>query len=156
MRRIAGLLALALATALRGPARQARAPRTALRAVEGTKLEAKEVANKKAERRRIASSPTFFRTHGDFKDEHVVVQEKMLSEMKSDLLDSMKADTYETTRGEGDAAVTFRLAQEYGMSVARVLWSFPGYGSSARVGGRRVAFAWSKPRPIRSARGRAA
>merc|ERR1719326_1452749 len=44
-----------------------------------------------------------------------VVQEKMLAEMKSTLLDSMRAGTFETSRGEGNAAVTFRLAQEYGM-----------------------------------------
>ena len=73
------------------------------------------MANKKAERRRIAASPTFFRTHGDFKEEQAVVQEKMLAEMKSTLLDSMRAGTFETSRGEGNAAVTFRLAQEYGM-----------------------------------------
>ena len=44
-----------------------------------------------------------------------MVQEKMLAEMKSTLLDSMRAGTFETSRGEGNAAVTFRLAQEYGM-----------------------------------------
>jgi len=73
------------------------------------------VDNKKAERRRIASNPDFLRAHGDFLDEKAAVNEKMLSEMKSDLLDGMAASTYETTRGEGNAAVTFRLAQEYGM-----------------------------------------
>ena len=110
------LAAARCASGLRAPARRAapRAPRRAS-ASEGTILEAREVANKKAERRRIASSPTFFRTHGDFKEEQAVVQEKMLAEMKSTLLDSMRAGTFETSRGEGNAAVTFRLAQEYGM-----------------------------------------
>ena len=64
------LAAARCASGLRAPARRAapRAPRRAS-ASEGTILEAREVANKKAERRRIASSPTFFRTHGDFKEE---------------------------------------------------------------------------------------
>ena len=86
-------LACALAAArcacgLRAPTRRVapRAPRRAS-ASKGTILEAREVANKKAERRRIAASPTFFRTHGDFKEEQAVVQEKMLAEMKSTLLD---------------------------------------------------------------------
>merc|ERR1719421_1602988 len=110
------LAAARCASGLRAPARRA-APRAPPRASasEGTILEAREVANKKAERRRIASSPTFFRTHGDFKEEQAVVQEKMLAEMKSNLLDAMREGTFETTRGEGNAAVTFRLAQEYGM-----------------------------------------
>jgi 4-hydroxy-3-methylbut-2-enyl diphosphate reductase len=81
----------------------------------GTKLVPKPVENKKKERRRIMASPDFLRNNGDFKTEKAAVEAKMLAEMKSSLLDDMRDTSYETTRGEGDAAVTFRLAREYGM-----------------------------------------
>ena len=44
--------------------------------------------------------------------EQAVVQEKMLAEMKSTLLDSMRAGTFETSRGEGNAAVRAVYVQE--------------------------------------------
>lgn len=78
----------------------------------GTKLVPKPVENKKKERRRIMASPDFLRNNGDFKTEKAAVEAKMLAEMKSSLLDDMRDTSYETTRGEGDAAVTFRLARE--------------------------------------------
>lgn len=81
----------------------------------GTKLVQKPVANKKQERRRIMASEDFLRSHSDFSEEKGAVEAKMLSEMKSGLLDDMRAGSYETTKGEGNAAVTFRLAKEYGM-----------------------------------------
>lgn len=79
-------------------------------------LEERPVVNKKQERRRIMKSEDFLRTSGEFsEDERKAVERQMLSEMKSSLLDGMRASTYETTKGDGAAAVTFRLAKEYGM-----------------------------------------
>ena len=107
--------AAGLATPGRGAARAVRASRVRMSATEGTKLEAREVANKKQERRRIMASPDFLRKNGDFVAEKAAVDAKMLREMKSRMLDEMRDSSYETTRGEGDGTVTFRLAKEYGM-----------------------------------------
>lgn len=82
---------------------------------QGTKLVAKEVKNKKQERRRIMQSQEFLRSNSDFLPEKEAVDAKMISEMKSQLLDDMRAGSYETIKGEGNAEVTFRLAKEYGM-----------------------------------------
>jgi len=90
-------------------------PVTLAAATPGNILVAKPVENKKKERRRIMSSPDFLRNNGDFKTEKAAVAKMMLSEMKSSLLDDMRDTSYETTRGEGEGAVTFRLAKEYGM-----------------------------------------
>lgn len=79
------------------------------------KLEAKPVPNKKQERRRIMKNEEFFRSPGDFVEQKESVERKMLAEMKSSLLDSMRSTSYETTKGEGAGAVTFVLAKEYGM-----------------------------------------
>ena len=83
---------------------------------QGTPLEAKPVANKKQERRRIVSGSDFLRSESSFSEsERAAVDKRMLAEMKSSLLEEMKTSTYETTRGVGNAAVTFRLAEEYGL-----------------------------------------
>jgi len=97
--------------------RTASSTRLRAESEQGTKLVARDVANKKQERRRIMQSDEFLRSASDFSDEEkAAVERKMLGEMKSALLDSMRADTYETTKGgAGPAAVTFRLAKEYGM-----------------------------------------
>ncbi|KAJ1462742.1 LytB protein-domain-containing protein [Pelagophyceae sp. CCMP2097] len=81
----------------------------------GTKLVQTPVENKKQERRRIMKSETFLRSNSDFVAEKAAVDAKMLAEMKSALLDDMRAQSFETTKGQGNAAVTFRLAKEYGM-----------------------------------------
>ena len=81
----------------------------------GTKLVSKPVPNKKQERRRIMQSPEFLRSKTDFAEEKAAVDARMISEMKSKLLDEMRAGSFETVRGEGAAQVTFRLAKEYGM-----------------------------------------
>ncbi|KAJ8600831.1 hypothetical protein CTAYLR_006413 [Chrysophaeum taylorii] len=106
-----------LGTALRAPA-----PTVVRRGMwmsaspEGTKLEARPVENKKQERRRIMKSDKFLRTNGDFSsEEKALVEKQMLAEMKSSLLDSMRAESFETTKGQGAGEVTFRLAKEYGM-----------------------------------------
>jgi 4-hydroxy-3-methylbut-2-enyl diphosphate reductase len=39
----------------------------------------------------------------------------MLAELKSTLLDDMRKENYEVVKGEGNAKITFKLAQEYGM-----------------------------------------
>ena len=92
--------AAGLATPGRGAARAVRASRVRMSATEGTKLEAREVANKKQERRRIMASPDFLRKNGDFVAEKAAVDAKMLREMKSRMLDEMRDSSYETTRGE--------------------------------------------------------
>jgi len=82
----------------------------------GMKLEARPVQSKKQERRRIVGNKDFLRSESDFSaEEKARVEEKLLSHMKSSLLENMKANMYETTKGEGNAAVTFRLAKEWGL-----------------------------------------
>jgi len=82
-----------------------------LSATPGTKLVQKDVANKKQERRRIMKDPNFFRSSGDFAEEKEAVDAMMLAEMKSSLLDDMRAGSFETTKGEGNAAVSVFLSR---------------------------------------------
>jgi len=115
-----GVVALVLATASRALRPSVSVVRRSVvmsaETGSGTKLEAKPVANKKQERRRIMRSDDFLRSPSDFSEsEKATVERKMLSEMKSSLLDSMRSSSYETTKGEGAGSVTFRLAKEYGM-----------------------------------------
>ncbi|KAH8061653.1 hypothetical protein JL720_13353 [Aureococcus anophagefferens] len=65
---------------------------------KGTVLQATSVENKKQERRRIMKSPDFLRKNGDFIEEKAAVDAKMLSEMKSEMLDKMRESNYEVTR----------------------------------------------------------
>jgi len=112
-RALAQIMALvAVASALVPPGAKPATPAPPAVGSASTKLVPKPVENKKKERRRIMSSPDFLRNNGDFKAEKAAVEAKMLAEMKSSLLDDMRATSYETTRGEGTAAVTFRLAHE--------------------------------------------
>ncbi|KAK7239839.1 4-hydroxy-3-methylbut-2-en-1-yl diphosphate reductase [Aureococcus anophagefferens] len=71
---------------------------------KGTVLQATSVENKKQERRRIMKSPNFLRKNGDFIEEKAAVDAKMLSEMKSEMLDKMRESNYEVTRGRGQRA----------------------------------------------------
>ncbi|KAH8047192.1 4-hydroxy-3-methylbut-2-en-1-yl diphosphate reductase [Aureococcus anophagefferens] len=68
---------------------------------KGTVLQATSVENKKQERRRIMKSPDFLRKNGDFIEEKAAVDAKMLSEMKSEMLDKMRESNYE----EGDVVI---------------------------------------------------
>ncbi|KAH8047362.1 4-hydroxy-3-methylbut-2-en-1-yl diphosphate reductase [Aureococcus anophagefferens] len=118
----AGLVLAALAagaSALQAPRASIRRPKLSMSAEvsleKGTVLQATSVENKKQERRRIMKSPDFLRKNGDFIEEKAAVDAKMLSEMKSEMLDKMRESNYEVTRGEGNGAVTFTLAKEYGM-----------------------------------------
>jgi 4-hydroxy-3-methylbut-2-enyl diphosphate reductase len=52
---------------------------------------------------------------GEFQETKEEVNRQMVAELKSNLLDNMRAENYEVQKGEGNAMVTFRLAQEYGM-----------------------------------------
>mmetsp|Transcript_9975 Transcript_9975/g.25354 ORF Transcript_9975/g.25354 Transcript_9975/m.25354 type:complete len:467 (-) Transcript_9975:264-1664(-) len=116
MRWWAAIITAAVAAALRPVGSGVRQTVTLRAASEGTKLEAKPVANKKQERRRLMQSDEFLRSASAFTEaERQAVEKKMLGEMKSSLLDSMRSDSYEVTKGEGAGAVTFRLAKEYGM-----------------------------------------
>ena len=117
-----GLVLAALAagaSALQAPRASIRRPKLSMSAEvsleKGTVLQATSVENKKQERRRIMKSPDFLRKNGDFIEEKAAVDAKMLSEMKSEMLDKMRESNYEVTRGEGNGAVTFTLAKEYGM-----------------------------------------
>jgi len=71
--------------------------------------------DKRTERRRIMSKETFFRGNRPFeKGVHEKVANAMVDQFKGSLVQQMRDTTYEVTRGEGDNAVTFVLAQEYG------------------------------------------
>lgn len=110
------LVLVPLTSALQAPMQSVR--RRLEMQAGGTKLEQRPVESKKQERRRIVSGKDFLRNGGDFKftdEEKAKVDSRMLKEMKSSLLEEMKTSMYETTKGEGNAAVTFRLAQEYGL-----------------------------------------
>ena len=94
------------ASALQAPRASIRRPKLSMSAEvsleKGTVLEATSVENKKQERRRIMKSPDFLRKNGDFIEEKAAVDAKMLSEMKSEMLDKMRESNYEVTRGEGN------------------------------------------------------
>jgi len=72
--------------------------------------------DKRAERRRIMASKQYKRGAAPFDQEvHKSVSEKMSEIFASDLVKQAKEDsTRQLTRGEGNEAITFHLAQEYG------------------------------------------
>jgi len=71
--------------------------------------------DKRAERRRMMSADTFYRGNRPFnKDVHEKVTKLMVDEFKGSLMQQMRDTTYEVTAGDGDSAVTFVLAKEYG------------------------------------------
>jgi len=98
----------------------ARAPvahvgRAATLQMQQQQQEAEKVI-KREERRRIMSQDKYKRGGAPFeKDVHKAVTQKMTDKFKSELVEELKADGLrELTRGEGNAQVTFVLAQEYG------------------------------------------
>jgi 4-hydroxy-3-methylbut-2-enyl diphosphate reductase len=82
---------------------------------QGEKLVQRPVESKRKERRRLARQENYFRVMGEFQETKEEVNRQMVAELKSNLLDNMRAENYEVQKGEGNAMVTFRLAQEYGM-----------------------------------------
>jgi len=74
------------------------------------------LANKRDERRRIMRSDSYKRGGAPFdKAIHKDVTEKMSEKFKSELLEDIKQSPIrQLTSGEGNAAVTFFLAEEYG------------------------------------------
>jgi len=92
----------------------ARAP-TQHRALAPVMDEAMQTT-KRNERRRIMGMDKYKRGGAPFDTAiHKAVTEKMSETFKSELLSEIKEDTFrELTRGEGNSAVTFKLAKEYG------------------------------------------
>jgi len=58
---------------------------------------------------------SFFKNMGAFQESKEEVNRLMLAELKSNLVEEMTKGNYEVDKGEGNAKITFRLAQEYGM-----------------------------------------
>merc|ERR1719310_1032504 len=79
-------------------------------------LQEETPVNKRDQRRRIMSEDKYKRGGAPFdKAIHKDVTEKMTEKFKSELLEGLKESSFrEATRGEGNAAVTFVLAKEYG------------------------------------------
>ncbi|KAL1519545.1 hypothetical protein AB1Y20_023060 [Prymnesium parvum] len=75
-----------------------------------------QMLNKKNERRRIMSKEQYKRGGSPFdKPIHQGVQEKMSAQFAGEILEEMKKSPFrEVTMGEGDRAVTFVLAKEFG------------------------------------------
>jgi 4-hydroxy-3-methylbut-2-enyl diphosphate reductase len=75
-----------------------------------------ELLDKRAERRRIMSESRYKRGNAPFeKSIHSYVAGKMSERFASDLVKEMReASLREVTRGEGDRAIVFRLAKDYG------------------------------------------
>lgn len=75
-----------------------------------------EFGDKRAERRRIMNEERYKRGAAPFdKEVHTQVVEKMSETFASELVEQMKDSTHrEVSKGEGNAAVTFVLAEEFG------------------------------------------
>jgi len=100
-----------------GPARAAVRTRSAAASMDasvGPTLPG--TLDKRAERRRIMGDEKYKRGNAPFdKAIHTDVASKMSEIFASDLVKEMRdAVLNEVTKGEGDQAITFRLAQEYG------------------------------------------
>lgn len=110
------LPACALALRVGAPAR-APAQRQAVTSVlmqEGAAVS--DAVTKRAERRRIMGMDKYKRGGQPFeKSIHTSVAGKMATKFKSELVEELKQDTFrQMKRGEGNGAVTFTLAKEYG------------------------------------------
>lgn len=109
------LLLPACACALRVGA-SVRAPQQRLAISPVMEAPAAEEVTKRNVRRRIMSEDKYKRGGAPFdKAIHKDVNQKMTEKFKSELTEKLKEDTFrELTSGEGNAAVTFQLAKEYG------------------------------------------
>lgn len=79
-----------------------------------TAMSTEGAISKRDARRNIMSKDDFIRSPQKFKEEKAAVDEMMLAEFKSTLVQDMRKTGYEYTRGEGNEKITFKLAKEFG------------------------------------------
>jgi len=70
--------------------------------------------SKKEARKSIMGKTDFIRSPNVFKQEKEAVDAMMLAEFKSTLLAEMRTSGYELVKGEGNQAINFKLAKEFG------------------------------------------